>query len=190
MTDTLSKCPNCRKRAVSPRVEPYADQIEHDGRNYAIEVPNASLLVCSVCGNKTLTAETSDKVSDEIRKAAGLLFPSQIRQERFRCRLTQEDLGKLLIVGPATVSRWETGAQIQSHHMDEMLRMFFTLPSAREWLEYRVLARQGAAATPPRQPVATNTTAEIVALPVNSGPYAPVRAGGTQTDGMPAGTRG
>jgi hypothetical protein len=38
-------------------------------------------------------------------------------------------------VGPATVSRWETGGQVQQRSLDKLLRLYFTLPEVRRALE-------------------------------------------------------
>ena len=47
-----------------------------------------------------------------------LLTPEDIRQGCEKLELTQKQLANLLGVGKATVSRWETEAQIQQRAMD------------------------------------------------------------------------
>jgi DNA-binding transcriptional regulator YiaG len=48
--------------------------------------------------------------------------------------LTQKQFAHLLGVGEATVSRWETGAQIQQRAMDRFLRVCLASPAAVELL--------------------------------------------------------
>jgi putative zinc finger/helix-turn-helix YgiT family protein len=63
-----------------------------------------------------------------------LLSPEEIRRSREKLGLTQKQFAALLGVGEATVSRWETGAQIQQRAMDRFLRLCFASPAAVELL--------------------------------------------------------
>jgi putative zinc finger/helix-turn-helix YgiT family protein len=54
----------------------------------------------------------------------------EIRQGREKLALTQKQFANLLGVGEATVSRWETGAQIQQRAMDRFLRVCRASPAA------------------------------------------------------------
>jgi putative zinc finger/helix-turn-helix YgiT family protein len=81
-----------------------------------------------------LSDASSEKVTQELRQKAGLLTPTQIRENRKRLGLNQEQLANLLRVAKETVSRWETGGQIQQRAMDLLLRMFFDVPQVRHWL--------------------------------------------------------
>jgi DNA-binding transcriptional regulator YiaG len=49
--------------------------------------------------------------------------------------LTQKQFANLLGVGEATVSRWETGAQIQQRAMDRFIRVCLASPAAVELLQ-------------------------------------------------------
>jgi transcriptional regulator with XRE-family HTH domain len=44
-------------------------------------------------------------------------------------------LARLLGVGEATLSRWETGGQIQQRALDRLLRLYFAVPPARDALD-------------------------------------------------------
>jgi DNA-binding transcriptional regulator YiaG len=59
-------------------------------------------------------------LSESLRDAAGLLSPEQIRQNREALRLTQKQLANLMRISESTLSRWETGGQIQQRCMDGM----------------------------------------------------------------------
>ena len=69
------------------------------------------------------------------RREARLLAPEEIREGREKLALTQKQFANLLGIGEATVSRWETGAQIQQRAMDRFLRVCLTSPAAVELLQ-------------------------------------------------------
>lgn len=128
------KCPECRKRAVSPAVRDYSARIEHDGRAYDVSVQGLPVLACTECGEFTLPPESEKLVSDELRSAAGLLTPEEIRDGRKRHNLTQKALAEQLDIAEATLSRWETGAQVQQRAFDKLLRAYFDVPELRAYL--------------------------------------------------------
>jgi putative zinc finger/helix-turn-helix YgiT family protein len=147
------KCPICRERRVDFVTEPYEMTVDHDGRTYHLSLPSLTFLKCATCGNRILHDEADDRLSDALREAAGFMYPSAIKEQRLRLGLTQAQLADLLCVGEATLCRWETGGQIQSHHMDEMLRGFFEVPEFRAYLENRLIARKGIASKTTRTAV-------------------------------------
>jgi putative zinc finger/helix-turn-helix YgiT family protein len=73
-------------------------------------------------------------VSAAFRREARLLTPEEIREGREKLGLTQKQFANLLGVGEATVSRWETGTQIQQRAMDRFLRVCLARPAAVELL--------------------------------------------------------
>jgi DNA-binding transcriptional regulator YiaG len=88
----------------------------------------------SNCGTIVIDEEASEKISDKLREEAGLLKPEQIRAGRARLELSQQDFARLLGVAVATLSRWETGAQIQQRVLNDYMQAFFALPELREYL--------------------------------------------------------
>lgn len=62
------------------------------------------------------------------RKKHSLLSPEGIRALRERFGLTQGALGKLLRLGSSTVSRWESGRNVQTAAMDMLLRLIRDVP--------------------------------------------------------------
>lgn len=122
----------CRERAVLPaRLESYATELEHDGRKFAIAVADLAVQKCRNCGEVYLDDDADERLSDALRAAAGLLAPSEIRKGREGLGLTQRQLAGLLRISEFTLSRWETGAQIQQRAMDAFLRVFFQSAEAR-----------------------------------------------------------
>lgn len=129
------KCGTCRERALVPAVIDYQTEVGHDGRAYTIIVPALNVLRCSRCGAIVLDDEADQKVTDALRRAAGLLSPEEIRRGRESLRITQKQLAQKLQIGEATLSRWETGGQIQQRCLDRLMRIYFQVPEARRFLE-------------------------------------------------------
>src|SRR6266436_8495343 len=116
------KCGKCHQRAVSLAPVPYSTQIDHDGRKYVVKLPALVLPKCANCGTIVLDDAANREISAAFRKLAGLLTPEQIRANRVVLGLTQQELADQLSVAVATLSRWETGAQIQQRSFDRFLR--------------------------------------------------------------------
>jgi putative zinc finger/helix-turn-helix YgiT family protein len=108
----------------------YATEIIHDGRPYQVNVPALRTPRCQnpTCRAILLDTDANRRITQAFRRAANLLEPEEIRRRREELGLTQAALAERLEVGPATVSRWETGAQIQQRSLDKLLRLFFLYP--------------------------------------------------------------
>jgi putative zinc finger/helix-turn-helix YgiT family protein len=129
------KCGVCRERAVQPVVlKIYETELEHDGRRYDIALSDFQVAKCANCGAMVFDDAANRRLSDALRKEAGLLRPTEIRALRESLGLTQKALAGFLLIAEATLSRWETGAQIQQRAMDAFLRVFFQSPEARRVL--------------------------------------------------------
>ncbi len=128
------KCSSCRERAVFPLTEDYTTTVDHDGRSYQIEVPNLVIHSCQKCGKRVLDGEAEDRLMEALRLKAGLLLPSAIKARRLELGLTQKRLAELLGVAEATLSRWESGGQVQQRGYDIGLRAFFSVPEFRAFL--------------------------------------------------------
>jgi putative zinc finger/helix-turn-helix YgiT family protein len=89
------------------------------------------------CGNFQAISfddEADRQISAAVRREARVLTPEEIPGGREKLGLTQKQFANLLGVGEATVSRWETGAQIQQRAMDRFLRVCLASPAAVELL--------------------------------------------------------
>src|SRR5437764_12161785 len=126
------RCGKCGQRAMKLVTVPYATTIEHDGRAYRVEIPALTVPQCSHCHAISIDDEADQQISAAFRREAKLLSPEEIRQGREKLGLTQKQFANLLVVGEATVSRWETGAQIQQRAMDRYLRVCLPSPAAAE----------------------------------------------------------
>jgi putative zinc finger/helix-turn-helix YgiT family protein len=128
------KCGKCHERAVALTRVSYSTPIDHDGRTYTITLPEFIVPRCGNCGTIALDEEANRQISDAFRKQAGLLTPEQIRQLRLGLSMTQQDMSDQLGLAVSTLSRWETGAQIQQRALDRFVRAFFLLPQLRRAL--------------------------------------------------------
>ena len=135
---------HCRERTVSPATLPsYEDEVEHDGRKYTVTLTNFPVLQCGNCAEILLDDEADEKISDALRTQVGLLFPAEIRRRREALHLTQKQVASSLQISESTLSRWETGAQLQQRCMDKFLRAFFDLKALRNYLGADVPGRRG-----------------------------------------------
>jgi putative zinc finger/helix-turn-helix YgiT family protein len=124
------KCGRCQRRAVVQSTSPYSVQMEHDGRTYAVSIPDLVAPRCQECGELVLDDAANERISGAFRQQLGLLTPEQIRANRERLGMTQRQLAGRLGIAEATLSRWETGGQIQQRALDRFLRLFFALELA------------------------------------------------------------
>ncbi len=103
-----------------------------------IAVPSAAHLSCPNCGEVVLRFQDSKRLSEDAialyRKKHSLLSSDDIRGIRERFHLTQTDLARLLRLGANTVSRWESGRNVQTAAMDILLRLIRDLPGSIDYL--------------------------------------------------------
>jgi putative zinc finger/helix-turn-helix YgiT family protein len=108
-----------------------------------ISVPSASHLKCPKCGEIVLRAHEAKRLHEDAiesyRRKHGLLSADEIRAIRERFDLNQVDLARLLRLGANTVSRWESGRNVQIAAMDTLLRLIRDLPGSIDYLRPRPL---------------------------------------------------
>jgi putative zinc finger/helix-turn-helix YgiT family protein len=131
------RCTKCKAKAVYPQATDYTVTVKHDGRPYTIRIPDLSIPTCRNCGEQTFAVGDDDRIVAGLRAQIGLLAPEEIRESRCRLGLNQQELAEQLGVAKETISRWETGALIQSRAMDNLLRLFFGSEEVRRLLRQR-----------------------------------------------------
>lgn len=103
-----------------------------------VSVPSALHLNCPKCGEIVLRIEDSRRLQEDAiaiyRKKHGLLSASQIRAIRERFDLTQGEFARLLHLGANTISRWESGRNVQTEAMEMLLRLIRDLPGSLDYL--------------------------------------------------------
>ncbi len=103
-----------------------------------ISVPSARFLGCPNCGEIVLRFQNAKRLHQDAiaiyRKRHGLLSADEIRMIRERFSLTQANLARFLRLGANTVSRWESGRNVQTAAMDILLRLIRDLPGSIDYL--------------------------------------------------------
>jgi len=103
-----------------------------------IAVDGASHLRCTKCGERVLRFDEArhlrDRAFEIYRQRHGLLSADEIRSIRERLGLTQSSLARLLRLGGNTISRWESGRNVQSGSMDVLLRLVRDMPGSLEYI--------------------------------------------------------
>lgn len=165
----ITKCAKCRQTAVSSVVLPlYVTTLEHDGRSYDVAIPDFAVRKCGSCGAISLNDDATDRMVEALRTAAGLLSPKEIRDNRKQLQLTQDAMAASLGIAVSTLSRWETGAQLQQRCMDKMLRAFFALEPLRDFMSGRHdLAAAAEPAARPEKVGVLGAFANMVELPTS-----------------------
>jgi putative zinc finger/helix-turn-helix YgiT family protein len=125
------KCGHCREKAVHRSTIEYSTKIEYEGRTYTVTLPDLEVPRCQNCGRLILDSPANRRIDDAFRQQLGLLQPEEIRRNRQALNLTQRELAAHLGIAEATLSRWETGGQIQQRSLDRLLRLYFGLPAVR-----------------------------------------------------------
>ena len=125
------RCSGCKAKEVFPKATDYSTTRKHEGRSYAIRIPDLAIPTCRKCGAQTFSVGDDDRILEALRAAAGLLTPQEIQQGRARFGLTQQELADQLGAAKETICRWETGGMIQSRAMDNLLRLYFESEEVR-----------------------------------------------------------
>jgi putative zinc finger/helix-turn-helix YgiT family protein len=103
-----------------------------------VAVRSAAHLRCPRCGEILLRFIDSQRLGEDAiaiyRKKHGLLSADEIRAIRERFKLTQSSLARLLRLGANTISRWESGRNVQTEAMDILLRLVRDLPHSIDYL--------------------------------------------------------
>jgi putative zinc finger/helix-turn-helix YgiT family protein len=103
-----------------------------------IAVPHAAHLRCPRGHEVVLRLEDARRLGEDAiaayRKKHGLLSAADIRSIREHFALTQADLAQLLHLGQNTISRWESGRNVQTAAMDVLLRLLRDVPGSLAYL--------------------------------------------------------
>ena len=127
-------CPNCgstmRERSAALRLPVNGEEIA---------VPSAAHLRCPKCHEVVLRMDQARKLReralDTYRSQYDLLSTDEIRSIRERHHLTQVQLARLLRLGGNTISRWESGRNVQTAAMDVLLRLIRDIPESLRYLK-------------------------------------------------------
>lgn len=118
-------CSDCGQVEVQPVAIPYDAEIKHDGRLHKLHIPSLHVNKCAACGEIVFGNVADDEISQALREHLELLSPQEIREQLQRLGLTQKDFSERIHIAAETVSRWLSGAYIQSRAYDKLMRLFF-----------------------------------------------------------------
>lgn len=103
-----------------------------------VSVPSVLHLRCPRCDEVVLRFSDARRIQEDAvalyRTKHGLLSADEIRALRERFGLTQGELAKLLHLGANTISRWESGRNVQTEAMEMLLRLLRDLPGSLDYL--------------------------------------------------------
>lgn len=127
-------CPTCgstmRERSATLRLPVNGEEIA---------VPDAAHLRCPKCHEVVLRMDQARKLRERAlhayRSRYDLLSADEIRSIRERHHLTQVQLARLLRLGGNTISRWESGRNVQTAAMDVLLRLIRDIPESLRYLK-------------------------------------------------------
>jgi putative zinc finger/helix-turn-helix YgiT family protein len=126
-------CPNCGTKMLERR-----GRLRLPVNGEEISVPSARFLRCPKDGEIVLRFQDSKRLHEDAiaiyRRKHGLVSADEIRVIRERFGLTQANLARLLRLGANTVSRWESGRNVQTAAMDILLRLIRDLPGSIDYL--------------------------------------------------------
>ena len=126
-------CPACGTQMVEAR-----GRLRLPVNGEEVAVPSASHLRCPQCHEVVLRFEDARRLGRDAiafyRKKHRLLSADDIRSIREQFGLTQGELARLLQLGANTISRWESGRNVQTSAMDVLLRLIRDLPGSIEYL--------------------------------------------------------
>lgn len=138
------RCDACGQASLRRTTIPFERELSHDGRPpVKIVIPNLPVIACTnpACPpehpDHTVIEddETLRRIDEETCRQLGLLTPKEIREQRERLGLTQQQMQDLLGLGKNTISRWETGAVYHARSMDTFLRTVFGVPEALAFVQ-------------------------------------------------------
>jgi len=140
-------CSHCETPTVNLRKQRYEFLQYHDGRRIPITIDDLPIPTCTTCQRTTLGASTLETIALETYRQLGLLTPDEIRANRERLGLTQQQMQAQLGLGGNSMSRWEKGHIYQSRALDRFMRVFFASEQVRQMLETDDWARTRTAGT-------------------------------------------
>lgn len=126
-------CPRCGTMMTERR-----SALEVPVNGAEVSVPSAAHLRCPKCDEVVLRFADARRLQEDAiaiyRKKHGLLSADEIRGIRERFGLTQSELAHLLHLGANTISRWESGRNVQTEAMEMLLRLIRDLPGSLDYL--------------------------------------------------------
>jgi ribosome-binding protein aMBF1 (putative translation factor) len=117
-------CAQCGQK-IGRESRGYATKIKFEGELHDVAVASLDVFYCPDCKTVQLDSPARNAVRDVLRAKLGLLLPEQIRTKIERLGKQHKEVAEELEVTPETISRWCSGALIQSRKKDAKMRAYF-----------------------------------------------------------------
>ena len=141
----VPECPDCDGREI--RVESREQGFQYGRGAEAVEIKSVlPVYRCVNCGLAWTGAEAEEKRQEAVCHHFNRLTPRQVLSIREELAVSQAEFGRITGFGAASLSRWETGSQLQSASCDRLLRLLAA--DARNASRLRKLADVEARARP------------------------------------------
>jgi len=142
----LPECPECGGTDVLLENQQQSFRYGHgtDSAEINCTVP---VYRCATCDFQWTGAAAEDVRQEAICRHLGRLSPNEVLGIRERHNLSQAEFSKITGFGEASLSRWETGAQIQNVSGDRLLRLLDADPRNLDHLK-EVAYNQGVVGAP------------------------------------------
>lgn len=134
------RCSVCGEVAVAKCWIPYEAEVRHDGKLHAFSIASLGIDQCERCEEQFFTTSTDEEINLALRSHLGLLAPNEIRAGLDLGGVNQKEFAEQLGIAAETVSRWLTGASIQTRSLDKLMRLYFTMPNVRAALSNSEIA--------------------------------------------------
>lgn len=118
----MPECPDCD--ATDSRLEYREQSFRYGPGDGAVELRcEVPVHTCNRCGYEWTGHEAEDARQLAVCRYLGRLSPDEVRSIREIYRLSQAEFSRITGFGEASLSRWETGAQVQNSSSDRLLRL-------------------------------------------------------------------
>jgi len=121
---------------LRPAIISHICRAKHDGSIHTFPIPDLHVWKCESCGEVLFDDVTDEQISQELRKHLNLLSPQEIRERLKSLGLTQRAFGERTGIAEETISRWLSGAYIQSRAYDNLMRFSFKDEEAKYQAEH------------------------------------------------------
>lgn len=139
------ECPDCASTESTCSCE--TQRFEYgQGPGSVVLSCTVPVYTCAVCNAHWTGPEAEDIRQEAVCRHLGRLTPREIRSIRDAYGLSQAEFSRLTGFGEASLSRWETGIQVQNASSDRLLRL--VRADASNLLRLQDLERDGAVETP------------------------------------------
>lgn len=116
------ECPDCE--ATDADLEKLPQTFRYGRGEGAVDLTcQISVYKCRRCGARWTDGASEDARQEAVCRHLGRLTPAEVKAVRDLYGLSQADFSRVTGLGEASLSRWETGAQVQNAACDRLLRL-------------------------------------------------------------------